>query len=154
MSASYGGVLGYTANGAYYGILGHANQYSFCGTGTLYNAGTAYANSFLYISDERLKEAIQPLKDGVAKLMRLKPVSFIWRDDARKGEADIGFIAQEVEQVVPEIVHTDADGLKAVDYPKLVPLLVKAIQEQQVDNDRQQREIDALREEVRRLLDI
>ena len=44
--------------------------------------------------------------------------------------------------------HTDDKGYKSIDYPKLVPILVKAIQEQQADNERQQDEIDALREEL------
>ncbi len=47
----------------------------------------------------------------------------------------IGVIAQEVEEVVPEAVYTDSDGLKAVDYAKLVPLLIQAIKEQQQQID-------------------
>jgi hypothetical protein len=111
----------------------------------------AYAGAFLYNSDARLKESVTALKNGLSKVLALRPVSFTWKEEAVNEGGDIGFIAQEVEKIVPEVVHTDADGIKSVDYPKLVPILVKAIQEQQADNDRHQREIDALRDEVRAL---
>ncbi len=150
LSASYGGVLGYTADATKYGILGHANAYSFYGSGTLYNSGSAYATSFLYLSDKRLKNHIKHLKDGLSKILALSPVSFTWRHEAeggRAGKEDIGFIAQEVEEVLPVAVTTDSvTHLKAVDYPKLVPLLVKAVQEQQA-------QIETLEVRVRELED-
>lgn len=134
-SASYGGVLGYNSAGNSFGILGYGASYSFYGSGTLYNGGAAYATSFLYLSDRRLKENIAPLDEGLITLMKLRPVSFTWNakaDGGRAGKDDIGFIAQEVEKIVPEAVSTDTTTqMKAVDYPKLVPILVKAIQEQQ-----------------------
>jgi endosialidase-like protein len=110
--------------------------------------GNAFASAFLYSSDARLKESVTTLKDGFSKVLALRPVSFTWKEEAVNEGGDIGFIAQEVEKIVPEVVHTDAHGLKSVDYPKLVPLLVKAIQEQQADNERQQRDIDALKTDI------
>jgi hypothetical protein len=84
--------------------------------------------------------------------MQLNPVSFTWKKDAatmdgtpdpRAGTNDIGFIAQEVEKVLPGVV-TENKGTKAVDYVKLVPVLVKAMQEQQ-------KEIEALKSRVEAL---
>jgi len=95
-----------------------------------------YAGSFLYSSDERLKEGITRMQDGLSNILALSPVSFTLKEDiqnAKAGKEDIGFIAQEVEQVIPGIVHTDDEGMKSVDYIKLVPILVQALQEQQAE---------------------
>ncbi len=107
--------------------------------------GTVLAASFLYSSDKRLKHDIEVLEGGLDTLLALKPVSFTWNDGTlQEGKDDIGFIAQDVEEIVPEAVNTDANGMKSVDYARLMPVLVKAIQEQQ-------QEIDALKAEVTRL---
>jgi hypothetical protein len=71
----------------------------------------------------------------MSKIMQLNPVSFTWKDGPRRGEPDIGFNAQEVEEIVPEVVYTDQNGMKYLDYPKLVPILVGAIQENQAAID-------------------
>ena len=86
--------------------------------------------ALLYPADVRFMEAVQPLGDGLAK--QLSPVSFTWTTGPMQGQGDIGFIAQEVEQIVPEVVHTDAHGLKYVDYAKLMPILFTAVQANQV----------------------
>ena len=111
---------------------------------TLDVVGTVRATAFLYSSDARLKDAVAPLSGSLTKLMRLNPVSYIWRAGSKKGESDIGFLAQDVERIIPEVVNTDEGGMKAIDYPRLVPILVNAIQEQQA-------EIDALRADVEAL---
>jgi predicted RNase H-like nuclease (RuvC/YqgF family) len=59
----------------------------------------------------------------------------------------IGFIAQEVESIVPEIVKTEEKGFKSVDYGKVTPLLVEAIKEQQKQIDDQKSMIDKLQKE-------
>ena len=90
------------------------------------------------ISDQRLKENIRDLDEGLATVMALKPRKFDWK--AGKG-ADIknarGFIAQEFEQVLPEMIETWRDPAPEGEEPykainaNLIPTLVKAIQEQQ-----------------------
>jgi hypothetical protein len=140
---TYYGVYGQA--GSYYGALGRQDGYSFVGSGTLYNNGTVYGSSFLYLSDARLKSDVQPLDNGLVTLMKLRPVSFTWNKDVvgeKSGSSDIGFIAQEVAKLVPEaVVQESSSGMYAVDYPKLVPVLVQAIQEQQ-------KQIDSLRAEI------
>ena len=83
-------------------------------------------------SDARLKESITPLTTCLNKTLELKPVSYQWRDKANLGsQTEIGFIAQDMETVVPEVIGSNSDGMKSIDYPKLVALLTGAIQEQQ-----------------------
>ena len=62
-------------------------------------------------------------------------------------ERQIGFSAQEVEKLFPEVVTTDANGYKSVDYGRLTPVLVEAIKEQQKQIDAQQQQIDELRKD-------
>jgi hypothetical protein len=98
--------------------------------------GFAYVNSSVgwqSASDARLKENVQPIKYGMDTVMALNPVSFNWIAD---GVGDIGFIAQEVQPVVPEVVSV-VPTLNKLDAPltlrkdALVAVLVKAMQEQQ-----------------------
>lgn len=117
-----------------------------CAAGSGQFSGTVTASSFLYASDRRLKENITPLTGSVNKLSQLSGVSFTWRPGTpNAGQEDIGVIAQDIERVVPQAVHTDAQGMKSVDYARLVPLLISAI------ND-QQKEIDALKAQVAELV--
>ena len=76
-----------------------------------------------YTSDVRLKKNIQPLSRGIDGL---RPVEYEWKDG--RGH-DMGFIAQETEEVVPELVKTAANGIKSVNYMKIISLLVKEVQE-------------------------
>ncbi len=87
-------------------------------------------------SDIRYKKDIQPLESSLEKVMHLKGVSYAWDKSAVQGAGygegrQIGFIAQEMEQVIPELVQTDTKGYKTLSYDKLVPVLVEAIKEQQ-----------------------
>ncbi|OGS07946.1 MAG: hypothetical protein A2270_02760 [Elusimicrobia bacterium RIFOXYA12_FULL_51_18] len=102
---------------------------------TLTVAGTAWVTSSAWSgSDKRWKKDITPLQDSLSKILRLKPVGYNWRKDEfpelnfDEGR-QIGFIAQEVESVIPEVVTTNKDGYKGVSYEKIVPVLTEAIQE-------------------------
>jgi len=82
-------------------------------------------------SDKRLKTNIKDIDYGLDTIMKLNPKQYDWKKDDRH---DIGFIAQEVEEVIPEIVkdkkHFDKE-IKTLDYEKLTAVLIKAVQEQQ-----------------------
>ena len=82
-------------------------------------------------SDKRLKKNIKDIDYGLDTIMKLNPKEYDWKKDDRH---DIGFIAQEVEKVIPEIVkdkkHFDKE-IKTLDYEKLTAVLIKAVQEQQ-----------------------
>ncbi|HWO07158.1 MAG TPA: tail fiber domain-containing protein [Candidatus Paceibacterota bacterium] len=107
--------------------------------------GTVRAGAFLYSSDARLKDDVVAIERGLADVRALQPVSFRWKEGEKEGATDIGFIAQDVEAIVPAAVQTGADGIKAVDYSKLIPLLVRAVQEQQAQIDVLQNEVEALK---------
>lgn len=79
-------------------------------------------------SDERLKENVHTIENALEKVSALRGVTFDFKEDKQK---QIGFIAQEVEEVIPEAVGERPDGYKGVAYGNLVGLLVEAIKEQQ-----------------------
>lgn len=98
-------------------------------------------------SDIRLKTDVKPIEDGLDRVMRLRAVSFRWKDPgAHGGEAGLqrGFIAQEVEKVLPEWVGVDEKGIKTVNYNGIDALLVESVQRLKAEND-------ALRDRVRKL---
>ena len=87
-------------------------------------------------SDERFKKDIRPLENALDRVRAIKGVQYKFRTEEFKNrnftEADqVGFIAQDVERVLPEVVTTDEQGFKAVDYSKITALLNEAIKEQQ-----------------------
>ena len=96
------------------------------------------ANGFIYRSDRRLKDDITPLSGSLGKILKLNGYSYTWKST---GKADIGVIAQEVETVYPELVHTNSEGMKSVEYANLIAPLIEAIKTQQT-------EIQALQDEV------
>lgn len=103
--------------------------------------GNVGATSFIYTSDETLKNNVQVLKNSLDKISSLEGVSFDWKKD---GSKEIGLIAQDVEKVVPELVVTGSDGIKSVKYGNIVALLIEAVKEQQA-------EIDVLKVELENL---
>ena len=85
-----------------------------------------------YSSDKKLKDNLKPISNSLEKLQKLTGYEFDWNDkqDTYEGH-DVGVVAQEVEEVLPEVVATRDSGYKAVKYEKMVPLLIEAIKEQQ-----------------------
>lgn len=98
-----------------------------------------------YTSDRNLKENITTIQGALQKIDQIRGVIFDWKDEEiekRGGEDgyfirknDIGVIAQEVEEVLPQIVGTNTDGYKAVKYELIVPLLIQAIKELKTELD-------------------
>tara|TARA_B100000686_G_scaffold303961_1_gene341196 strand:+ start:6 stop:2156 length:2151 start_codon:yes stop_codon:yes gene_type:complete len=94
-------------------------------------------------SDKRLKENIKPLDNALDKINKISGVEFDWKVLTEKDKEtihgneghDVGVIAQEIEEVLPEVVTTRDNGYKAVKYEKIVPLLIEAIKEQQEEID-------------------
>jgi hypothetical protein len=98
--------------------------------------------SYLQFSDARYKINVQTFAGALAAITRLRGVTFNWNPELNKSpNTQIGFIAQEVEAVLPEIVSTDKEGYKSVAYSNAVPVLVEAIKEQQTQIERQQKQI-------------
>lgn len=87
-------------------------------------------------SDGRLKENVHTLQNSLEKVMQLRGVSFTWKTNPEYGTR-IGFIAQEFEEVVPELVFTnETDGYKGINYAEVSALLVEAIKELKAENNK------------------
>jgi hypothetical protein len=89
-------------------------------------------------SDKRHKNNIQTISNAVLKVKQLNGVTWEWNDDVNevtKSTPKTGLIAQEVQQVLPQVITERADGFLALDYSKMVGLLVEAIKEQQTQID-------------------
>jgi endosialidase-like protein len=94
-------------------------------------------------SDRRLKKDIQPLSDayGLDAVLRMKPVTFHWRNPKAPQAQQIGFVAQDMQQAIPEVVTRTAptayapDGELGIEYAALVVPLVKSVQELKAGND-------------------
>lgn len=103
-------------------------------------------------SDENAKKNVEPIQDGLDKILELNGVRFDWREDVvpLKAESDsrqIGLIAQEVEKIVPEVVVdeiVEGQTLKSIRYENLVALLIEGMKEQQ-------EQINSLKETVQEL---
>jgi hypothetical protein len=118
------GVKGYCGNGDGTG----------CGTGyAVFAAGPAGGTSNFNSSDARLKKNIQDAPYGIEQLLKLRPVTFRWKKDEPDAKVQFGLIAQEVQKVFPELVREDPDKMLAVNYVQLVPVLVRAVQQQQAE---------------------
>jgi hypothetical protein len=104
-----------------------------------------YAYAYVTSSDGRYKENISALPYGLDAVTALRPVSFNWADRPDDG-LHYGLIAQEVREVLPEVVVGDdgENGTLSMNYGELVPVLVNAIQEQQAEIDIQAEQIAAL----------
>jgi hypothetical protein len=107
---------------------------------------TATAQSFNTTSDVRLKQNIQPLNHALSSVLLLQGKTYRWKEDHHK--QDIGLIAQEVEQVFPELIEEDANGFKAIAYSRLTAVLIEAIKEQQGQMTAQQRQMTAQQEQI------
>ncbi|MBL7809605.1 MAG: tail fiber domain-containing protein [Saprospiraceae bacterium] len=113
-------------------------------------------------SDRRLKKDIQPINYGLNDLMKLNPVSFLWNQEGMDRERRLGFIAQELQPVLKEVVRTEElvndaatkqDSWRpttrlGVAYTEIIPVTVKAIQEQQQIITDQAKEIEDLKAEL------
>jgi len=104
---------------------------------TVTTSGTTY-NS---VSDYRLKENVTPLENGLDRLMQLKPSKFNWIETGNESE---GFIAHELQEYFPDAVTGEKDAVysstgnikpQSVDYGRITPLLVKALQELKAEFD-------------------
>jgi hypothetical protein len=117
------------------------------GTNKLYISGSGcYTGSWGGCSDLRFKRDIEDVTDAIDKVMNLRGVSFLWRSDEHEeknfdSKRHYGVVAQEVQEVLPEVVVEGAGGEKAVAYTEIVPVLIEAIKAQQ-------REIETLKQRI------
>lgn len=120
--------------------------------------GPGFINSVAISSDGKLKKNIEPINNGLSIIKQLKPKTYVFKADEYSfmnlpKEKQYGFIAQELEQILPEAVRASVikDNknedfeYKAVNYIELIPILTNAIQEQQTQIESQQAQIEDLK---------
>ena len=100
------------------------------GAGTWLGAGDVIA--YGSPSDKRLKENIKPIESALDKVMKLEGVTFDWiqkEDQILDIKEDIGFIAQDVKKVIPELVRENENGMLSMRHQGIAPILLEAIKE-------------------------
>jgi hypothetical protein len=107
-------------------------------------------------SDKRWKKNVRPLEHALEKVGALRGVRFDWRAEDFpelnfESGGQIGFIAQDVEAVLPEAVSTDNQGYRSIGYNKIIPVLVEAMKEQQTQLQKKAAEIKDLQGRLERL---
>ncbi len=125
------GVLTLNTNGGNVGIGDTSASEKLSVSGNI-----CYTGSIGSCSDRRYKTNIITMGSMLTNVMALEPVTYNWRvkefpDKNFNDKKQLGFIAQDIEKIFPELVLTDQNGYKSVDYVKITPILVKAVQEQQ-----------------------
>ena len=125
--------------------------------GNLSINGKVNSTSFIQTSDIRLKKNINLLQNSLSIIKKLSPVSYdkkksIYGDDYSIKEN--GFIAQELQKILPDLVHEspDKDKLLSVNYTAIIPILTKGIQEQQAIIEDQKKRLEALEKLVSDLI--
>lgn len=118
---------GYTISGS----TGRANSMILVDSGGTCTVGTGVAG-VACASDERLKENIRPVGLSLNSILALNPVEYEWIGN---GNTSDGFIAQEVQKYFPLTVHEGEDGKLQLSYVALIPYLIQAIKEQQIQID-------------------
>ena len=102
--------------------------------GVVFFTGALNAPAFNVVSDERLKHNIQPMGDTLEAVTKLETVTFDWKreqyPDRRLPEkGSTGFIAQQMRDVLPDVVEEAEDGFLSINFTKLTPVLARAVKE-------------------------
>jgi len=106
----------------------------------------------IHASDIRLKKDIENIAYGLAEILQLQPKTYRWKNK-NQTQKSLGLIAQDVQTIIEEIVvaQDDADKTLGISYTELIPVLIKAIQEQQILIKNQDIKIDTLTSQVSEL---
>jgi hypothetical protein len=110
------------------------------------DGSVALANAWNTFSDKRLKKDFERIPAACEKLDQLSGYYYYWRSE-KDPSRQIGVIAQEVEQVFPELVKTSASGIKSVDYSKFSAILIQANKELYEKSKEQNSDIEKLKSE-------
>ena len=107
-------------------------------------------------SDARFKTEIQSVREALEMVLSMEGVRYRWNRNAYPerdfdGSVHLGFVAQELERVAPELVVTDSNGYKSVNYQKVSTILVEAMKQQQQMLEQSNRRIDQLEEKLERI---
>lgn len=116
--------------------------------------GDAFVNGTIAVtSDKEQKRNIEPLKSTLDNINQINGYSYYWKGDIRSDKKQIGFLSQEVEEVYPELI-LEIDGIKALNYQGLVPVLWNGVKEQQEIIEKQSIKIAELEAKLNKVLDL
>ena len=137
-----GGGVGYLSTGF---IRPMSNDTFDLGSSTLRWDDIYATNGVIQTSDKRQKSSIKDMEYGLNTILKMRPVTYFWKDKPERGRK-VGLIAQEVIDLIPEIVNIgdDKDKTMGLNYAELTPILIKALQEQQ-------EEIESFKKENKKL---
>jgi len=105
------------------------------------SSGTLSATVFTSLSDQTQKTNVRPVTNAIELVNQMRGVYYDWIDNHNKGS--VGVIAQEMEQILPQVVTKDPNGLKSVSYGNIVGVLIEAIKEQQIRIEELEKKINA-----------
>ncbi len=141
-------------------------------------SGNAQVITLLETSDARLKKDIKTLGNTLGKISQLRGVSYRWNEEIEKepivdemleaetlktdliekmpapaliGRTRIGLLAQEVEEIFPEVVYTDDMGMKSIAYTHLIGPLIEAVKDLKFENETLRADIETNRQEIQAL---
>ncbi len=134
---------------------GNFVRYNYASDGVTY-AAKAYVGdadgSWNQVSDERLKRDLETFEPVISKVLALKPLKYHYNDNNETAQKSMGFLAQEVQKLFPEIVsHEAGEDLLGIDYSKFAVVSIKAIQEQQAQIEELKKQIAELNAAVKKI---
>lgn len=119
-----------SASGQLYGGTTNPSGTTRLNYGGNFHASNMTATTFNATSSARYKENVLDLLSGLDIIEQLRPVTFQWKDKSTDARTHIGFIAEETEEVVPEAVWQNEDGVAdSISYQQLIPILVNAVKQ-------------------------
>ncbi len=141
---------GYTMTGL--GIVPTVDNVADLGNSGLRFKDVYATNAVIQTSDLRLKKNIKAMPYGLNEVLQLRPITFEWKNSTDES-AKLGLIAQEIQTIIPEVVNIGGDESKmlGVKYADLIPVLIKAIQEQNKIILDQKKENNSLKASVEKL---
>ncbi|MCI5056279.1 MAG: tail fiber domain-containing protein [Flavobacteriales bacterium] len=121
-------------------------------------SGRIRTNAINETSDVRYKKNIREVENALGKVLSMRGVTYDWKSEDfpelfSDSSRQLGVIAQEMEEILPEVVHTDSEGYKSVDYSHMVAVLIEAIKDQQEIISQQNIQNQELREELENKID-
>lgn len=109
---------------------------------------TAASGAYVVVSDRRLKKEIEPITGVLDRVMQMQPVQYRYKDSADQSKRTLGFIAQEVEPLFPEVVNEGSNGYKAMSYSELIPVAIGAIKEVNTETQQLKEENTELKKQL------
>jgi hypothetical protein len=146
------------AGGIVYNNAGNPNSLDFRTNGNItrmliYDNGNAWLQGTLtQASDARLKKDISLLQNPLQKIIQLNGYTYHWKNENSDTRLQTGVLAQEVQKLFPELVSENKEGILAVNYSGLIPVMIESIKEQQKQIARQEERLDELKKFVQQLL--